>query len=411
MANYLLVHQNFPGQFPHLARQLLDLGHRVVAMGEGQRVLQRGKVHPALELLAYPNPQGPGRQTHPYLRGLEGHVRRGQAVFRATQQVTTAGFKPDVVLAHPGWGEALFLRDAFPRARHVQYLEFFYRSEGADVNFDPEFPSTVDDAARVRVKNATQLISFDAADAGISPTAWQKSCYPKDWQPRIEQLHEGIDTDLVRPDPDAQITLGQGADQITLTRRDQVITYVARNLEPYRGFHKLMRALPAILEQHPKAQVLIVGGDDVSYGGLPKHASSFRALYTAQWPATLDRKRVHFLGRLAYADYLKVLQVSSLHLYLTYPFVLSWSLLEALSAGCQVLASDTAPVTEVIQEGFNGFLTSFHDVDALADKVAQLLASPDAAPLVRQRARQTVVDHYDLKTKCLPALVRYLTDW
>jgi glycosyltransferase involved in cell wall biosynthesis len=412
--NFLFVHQNFPGQFPHVARALAERGDTVVAIGEAMRLAQRSLPHPRIERLGYPTSHGAGKQTHPYLRDLEAHTRRGQAVFRVAQQLHAQGFHPDVVIAHPGWGEALFLHDAFPSAHHLRYLEFFYHADGADVGFDPEFPATLDDRCRVRVKNATQLLSFEGSDTGISPTRWQKSRYPADWQARISQCHDGIDTDTVRPDPGARVTLKVGADRtaLELTAADEVVTYVARNLEPYRGFHTLMRALPLLLEKRPNAHILIVGGDEVSYGRAPSSESgptTYREHYLRAWGKDVDRRRVHFLGRVPYRDYLAVLQISSLHLYLTYPFVLSWSLLEAMSAGCAVLASATAPVEEVIRAGENGWLADFFDAQALATQAAGLLAARADLTVVRAAARKTVRTRYDLARICLPQMLDLIT--
>ena len=409
MTSYLFVHQNFPGQFPHIASVLAERGDNVVAIGEAKRLKQRIKPHPRIQLFGYPEPGEANTSTHHYLQGLEAQVRRGQAAFRVAQSLIKKGFNPDVVVAHPGWGETLFLKDAFPRARHIQYLEFFYSATGADVGFDPEYPATIDLNCKVRMKNATQLLSFEYADAGLSPTAWQKSRYPADWQHRIACIHDGIDTRLVQPAEDASISV-KSADgsQLLLTRNDEVLTYVARNLEPYRGFHTFMRAVPALLEQRPKAQIIVVGADGVSYGRPAPDKLTYRQHYAREWGTEVDRSRVHFVGRLSYADYLKVLQISSLHVYLTYPFVLSWSMLEAMSAGCAVLGSATAPVQEVIEADKNGFLTDFFDSSALAKRASELLANRKELNSIRQAARQTIIERYDLHSVCLPKILTLL---
>jgi glycosyltransferase involved in cell wall biosynthesis len=417
MASYLFVHQNFPGQFTHVTRAMAQRGDTVVGITAATRIKQLPTI-PNLHVVGYSEPKGAHTQTHHYLQGLEAHIRRGQEVFRVAQALKKKGFAPDVVVSHPGWGESLFLRDAFPNARHVQYLEFFYRAEGADVDFDPEFPATSDSRCKVRIKNATQLLSFEAADAGISPTLWQKSRYPSDWHSRITQLHDGIDTSLVKPDSNASITIATDAAPkvharkssrpLILSRADEVLTYVARNLEPYRGFHTFMRSIPVILEQRPTAHIVIVGGDEVSYGKRPASGSTYREQYQQEWKHHVDHSRVHFVGRIPYSEYLKVLQVSSLHVYLTYPFVLSWSMLEAMSAGCVVLGSDTPPVAEVIHNGANGYLTNFFDSSGLANKASQLLDARHESEEVRAAARQTIVTHFDLQRKCLPALLSFL---
>ena len=403
--NFLLVHQNFPGQFRHVGRALAEQGHRVLAIGDVANVAQRPPLHPAIQVLAYRLDKKASPSTHHYLRDFEGAVRRGQTVARAAMELKKQGFAPDVVLAHPAWGEALFLKDVFPAARHIYYFEYYYHGEGGDVGFDPEFPATFDDKPRLRVKNTTQLLSLEAADAGISPTAWQADRYPAEFRPKIEIMHEGIDTDTVRPDAAAAFEWNG----LRLTAADEVVTYVARNLEPYRGFHVFMRALPRLLAARPRARIVVVGGGDVSYGRRLAEGQTYRAKYLAELGERIDLSRVHFTGRLPYADYLRLLQVSSAHVYLTYPFVLSWSMLEAMAAGCALVASSTAPVREVVEDGATGRLVDFFDADALADTVAEVLAHPDAAAPLRARARDTVRERYDLASRCLPRWIEFLT--
>jgi len=402
---YLFVHQNFPGQFRHVARALADdPANEVVGLGEAERIKTQGRIHPRVALAGYPAPKKAGPETHHYLREYEAHVRRGQQAARAARQLKLRGFQPDVVVVHPGWGEALFLRELFPQARHVHYCEYYYRPDGADVAFDPEFPSGFDDRLRIKLKNSTQLVGLMDCDAGVAPTRWQRSLYPAQLQPAIQVLHEGIDTDLARPSPEATLEV----DGHVLRAGDEVVTYVARNLEPYRGFHRFLRALPLLQQRRPRARVLIVGGDDVSYGRRLPGATTYRAHYRAELEEQVDWTRVHFLGKLPYQRYLNVLQVSAAHVYLTYPFVLSWSMLEAMACGCLVVGSATAPVQEVIADGENGLLTDFFDAERLAATVARALAEPDAMAPLRARARDFVREHYDLHTRCLPAWVEFL---
>ncbi len=404
---FLFVHQNFPGQFRHVARALAGDGqHEVVAIGDQARLQGRSVLHPRLRTLGYPSDGAKaGQGTHHYVRDFEAAVRRGQAVARGAMRLREEGYRPDVVAAHPAWGEALFLPDVFPDARHVSYCEFYYQGEGADVGFDPEFPASLDSRLRARVRNATQLLTLVAADAGLSPTRWQQTRYPVELRPKIEVLHEGIDTEVVRPDPRAVLRLGQGS----VAAGDEVVTYVARNLEPYRGIHVLLRALPALLAACPRARVVIVGGDEVSYGQQLPAGETYRARYTRELGDRVDWSRVHFLGRIPYADFLTVLQVSAVHVYLTYPFVLSWSMLEAMAAGCLVVASATPPVEEVVRHGENGLLVDFFDHDRLARVVADALVRPNGYTELRVAARKTVVERFDLRARCLPDLIRFLT--
>jgi glycosyltransferase involved in cell wall biosynthesis len=261
------------------------------------------------------------------------------------------------------------------------------------MGFDPEFPAALDDRLRVSTWRAHHLLALEQCDVAIAPTQWQKSQFPATYQPKIQVLHEGIATDVLSPDPQAQFTLPNGQ---VLKAGDPVVTYVARNLEPYRGFHVFMRSLPALLEAHPTCQVLIVGGDEVSYGRAPKNAKSWREalLREVDIDTSSETGRVHFLGKLPYAQYRRVLQVSAVHVYLTYPFVLSWSLLEALSSGCAVVASDTAPVREVIRHGENGLLVDFFDGTQIVDAVLKVLADPAGMQAMRRAAVESVKERF-----------------
>jgi glycosyltransferase involved in cell wall biosynthesis len=402
----LFVHQNFPAQFRFLAETLArDKRCEVMALGDAENVKQRGTI-PGVSVAGYAPTAPAAAHTHHYVRPLEGAVRRGQAVVRACLELRKRGFVPDVVYAHPGWGEALFLKDVFRDARLTLYCEFYYRAQGADVGFDPEFPATLDDLCRVRIKNSASLLSLEAADSGISPTQWQRNAYPALFRDRITVVHDGVDTDLVRPEPRAEVVLA-GKD-LTLTAKDEVVTYVARNLEPYRGFHIFMRALPEIQRRCPRAHVLIVGADGVSYGTpLPK-GQTYRKQYLDEVGSRLDMSRIHFLGQVPYQTLLRIYQISSAHVYLTYPFVLSWSILEAMAAGCAVIASRTPPVEEVIANGRNGLLVDFFSVDEIAARVDEVLGRSRDMSRVRERARKTVVERFDLRRVCLPRHLKLL---
>ncbi len=386
--NILFIHQNFPGQFRHIAQSLIDEGkHQVLSLCEahapGMQGVQRMEYTPARS-------GTPG--VHPYLAPVEEHVIRGQSVARALLHLKEKGYQPDIIVAHMGWGEAIYPKDIYPNVPLVTFFEFFYQTTGADAGFDPEYPLTLDDLLRIRTKNITNLLSLHAADMGISPTAWQRSLYPAEYQEKIRLIHEGIHTEAAHPDSTAWVQLGSG---LKLTRKDEVITYVSRNLEPYRGFHVFMRALPEILKRRPHCHILIVGGDEVSYGRKLPPGETYRARLLQEVQG-LDMNRVHFLGKLPYQQYLRVLQVSSAHIYLTVPFVLSWSMLEAMSAGCLVIGSRTAPVEEVIEHGENGLLVDFFSATELADAIDQVYASPNQLQEIRDAARQTILARYPL---------------
>lgn len=397
----LFIHQNMPGQYKHLAPTLArDPANEVVFITKADR-----PPPPGVRRVLYKTSREPNPGIHHYLHHLEGHVLYGQAVVRACLELARTGFRPDVICAHSGWGEAMFVKDVFPDAPLLTFNEFYYRSRGADVGFEPGTAPDLDKMCRTRMRNAHMLVSMEAADWGITPTRWQWLQHPEPFRERMTVLHDGVDTRVCRPDPDAALTLPDGR---ILTRRDEVITYVARNLEPYRGFHVYMRTVAELCRRRPDAHFVLIGGDEVSYGVGPKDAANWREKLLAE--VTIDPRRVHFMGRVPYDQFLRTLQVSRVHVYLTYPFVLSWSMLESMATGCLVVGSNTPPVAEVIEDGRNGLLVDFFDPKAQADRIVSVLEHPDHMAAVRAEARRTVVEKYDLFDVCLPGQIRLIQD-
>jgi glycosyltransferase involved in cell wall biosynthesis len=397
--NWLFIHQNFPAQFVHAAGYLTATGDTVCFITQ-----RREGNLPGVRKLVYA-PRRQQAQPNPLVRDFAGAVENGIAVFQVCEVLKAEGFQPDLVVGHNGWGEILYVKQCWPTTPLLGYFEFFHRPANSDLDFDPEFPPSVADAIRIRTRNTIDLLGLETVDRGQTPTQWQRSLYPRHYQRLISVTHEGVDTVTVSPDPTARLWLSAGP---SLSRADQVITYCARNLEPYRGFHVFMRLLPELLARFPQARVLIVGGNDVSYGRRPEGAPNWREKLLVELGNRLDLNRVHFLGRLPYPQYLTVMRISSVHVYLTYPFVLSWSLLEAMASGCAVVASRTAPVEEVIEDGRNGHLVDFFDTGGLVERISQVLARPDEQEPIRMAAREAIIDRYDLETKCLPAYLALL---
>ena len=396
----LFVHQNFPGQFPHLAPALAARGHEVLALTDEKN--QRGS---AVRVVKYAAPPRLA-DVPPLARSYAEATQRGWLAARGARALRDRhGYVPDLILGHSGWGETLFLREIWPDARLLVYAELMYRTRGADVGFDAEISADTDEARVSTIaRSAHHVQALLMADAGLSPTRYQADSFPSELRPKLTVIHDGIDTDKVRPDPAATLTLPNGQ---VLRAGDEVLSFVGRSLEPYRGFHKFMRALPAVLAARPQAQVVLVGGDGVSYGRKPADAESWKARLLAEVGDRIDPARVHFLGRVPYDSYLSLLQVARVHCYLTLPFVLSWSLTEAMAAGKLIVASDVDPVRELIRDGENGRLVGFHDQPALELALIRALeGDPDAARL-GEAARRTIVEGYDLKRICLPRLI----DW
>jgi glycosyltransferase involved in cell wall biosynthesis len=398
--NILFVHNNFPGQFRHVAEALArDPEVTVVAVGSPS-----SRPVPGVRLRKYTMNRVDVAATHPFARRFDVECHRAEQVLYVLTSLVSSGFVPDVIVAHPGWGETLPLRTIFPRARIVLYCEFFYGTEGRDVGFDPEFPQIgADGDVALHLKNATTLLALAECDVGLSPTLWQRSTFPEIYQPKIKIIHEGVDTEAVKPEGDAAFRLRTGR---TLRREDEVVTFVARNLEPLRGYHIFMRALPQILKKRPHAEILVIGEDRTYYGASPPAGTTWKSIFLDEVNDRIDTNRVHFTGRLAYRDYLKALQISSAHVYLTYPFVLSWSFIEAMSCGCMLIGSDTTPVREVVN-GENGVLVPFFDHEQLANKVVEALAQPRRFQSMRAAARRTAVEQFDQRIS-LPQMMALL---
>ncbi len=399
----LFIHQNFPGQFKFLAPALAEQGHNVFALAVGDKPARWKGV----QVIAYKPDRFTSKDVHPWLSDFETKVIRGEAVYRKLTAMKERGLEPDLIIAHHGWGETLFIKHVWPSAKVGIYCEFHYSAKGLDIGFDPEFPANVDAECKMQMRNLNNQMHFDIADAAISPTKFQSSTFPEQFQRKISVIHDGIDTHALRPDPEAVYKL---ENEILLDGDAEVITFVNRNFEPYRGYHIFMRALPKLLEDRPKLRVLMIGGDDVSYGSAPADGS-WKERFIQEVKSQISEEnwqRVHFLGLLTYAQYVEAMKVSSLHVYLTYPFVLSWSLLEAMSLGVPIVGSDTEPVREVIKDGTTGRLVDFFSVDHLAATVTNLLDDDDERARLSSNALEFVRNNFDLHDVCLPGQLKWV---
>jgi len=400
----LLIHQNFPGQFPHLATALAGRGHAVLALTD-----QNNTKPTSIRTARYTYKKPSLDQSVPLLaRSFAEYAARGDAVARACVALRdNHAFVPDVVFGHIGWGETLFLKEVWPAARHLLYAELFYKTRGLDTGFDPELQHD-DDWQRIRTtaRQAHLLLAMNGADRALSPTRWQADSFPENMRPKITVVHDGIDTGMVKPDPAAIVELP--GTTLRLKAGDEILTFVNRNLEPYRGYHIFMRALPEVMAARPNARVVIVGGDDVSYGTKPPEGKSWKSIFLDEVKDRLDLSRVHFVGKVPYPLFLDLMRVTRVHAYLTYPFVLSWSMLEAMSAGALIVGSRTPPVEELIEDGVNGRLIDFFDVKAWSAALIEALAEPRRFMPMREAARRTIIERYDLKSKCLPQMLAFV---
>jgi glycosyltransferase involved in cell wall biosynthesis len=401
----LFIHQNFPGQYRYLARHFTDHPDwDCYAIGQRDNVMAQGPMVPAkIKMLGYDAPPAVVEGVPPHAKEFVAQVGRAQAISQVLLRQKKNGLDPDIICAHPGWGEGFYLREIFPRAKLLFFFEFNFEPEGPVIDFDPELPNSLSERMGYRVKNAQNLISLDMADAGISPTRWQWQTFPKEYRDKVRVIHDGVDTSAVVPDPGARLNFPRSAypDKV-FTAADEIISFSVRNLEPSRGFHRFMRVLPKLQKLRPNAQFIIVGGDEKSY--VKGHASgkSWREVMLEEVGGQLDMSRVFFLGRIPYPQLLGLFSITSLHIYMTIPFVLSWSMLEAMACCAPVLASSTQPVTEVITDGENGFLFDYFSEQELVDQVGRLMDDPELRRRVGAQAREFVMANYDLNNVCLP---------
>jgi len=391
----LFVHQNFPGQYLHILRSLLADNqirpgtHELVFMTEPNLNNLAG-----VRKVTYAKPPLSQAGVHPDAHDFDVAMRRAAACAMGAMKIKSLGFTPDIILGHHGWGEMLNLVDVFPGVPILGYFEYFYRTQNSDVNFDPEFPLPHTRYSGVRAKNGVNLQALALNQYGQAPTVWQKSTYP-DWaQERIELLEEGVDLDLCKPDPEIRKkTLKVGT--LSVAPRQKLVTYVARNLEPYRGFHTFMRALPKILGARQDVIVSIVGGDEVSYGAAhPK--GPWRQVLLTELQGKLDLSRIHFLGKIPYDQHLNLLKRSDAHIYLSYPFVASWSLREAMACGCMIIGGDTPTITEFITHGETGIVVPALDPKAIAKAVLEALENPKRGAAMRRAARDYAESRLDM---------------
>ncbi len=382
----LFLHPNFPAQFRHVATILgRDPNNQVVFGTKNER--PEWKI-PGVKKALFTPSRDPRPETHHYVRPLESAVLHGQAVYRTMLALKSQGFVPDLVYGHSGWGPTLFVKDVFPDSKLMCYFEWFYWAHGSDADFDPADPLSPDDEAKIRVKNAPILMDLYSCDWGLSPTKWQKSQFPHEFQRKMSAMHDGVDTEFFKPNPGAKLVLPN----LDLSGADEVVTYVSRGMEPYRGFPEFIESIAYLQEKRPNCHVVVVASERVCYGKSLPNGQTYKEQMLAKVP--LDMSRVHFVGTLPYGEYLKVLQASDAHIYLTRPFVLSWSMIESMSTGCVVVGSDTAPVREVIRDGENGFLVDFFSPKQIADRVHDILEHPTRMAHIRDNARKTVLENY-----------------
>lgn len=389
----LFLHDNFPAQFPHVAAALAKDKDNDVVFG----TLRKAGCLPGVRRVTFQTKRSVHQNTHHYLHGLERAVITGEAVYELGRQLKEEGFTPDVVYGHSGWGPPLFIKDIFPTSRLLCYFEWFYHTYGSDVDFDPDYPPSPDDEARIRMKNSPILLDLESCDRGLSPTHWQRDQFPEEWKSKIDVINDGFDTDLCKPITGAKLKLDRiGLD---LSEAKELITYTAWGMEPYRGFPQFLQAIAQLQKTRPDMHAIVVGENRVVYGRKRSDGKSWKQemLETLD----LDETRIHFPGKLPHEELRQIYQASSAHVYLTRPFILSWSMMESMASGCILIASDVPTVTEIVTDNETGLLVDFFDPEAIASRIEEALDHPEKMKTIRENARQHIIDHYSLK-KNLP---------
>lgn len=399
----LFVHQNMPGQYREMLQWLVEQGDQDIVFLTQRKDMPDIK---GVRKVIYPSHHAPKKDAYGLSKVWEEATGMGYGAALASQALKKSGFTPDIILGHTGWGELLFMKQVWPDVPILGFFEYFYRAEGGPVGFDPEDPPGPHSQYLLHARNAVPFANLHVVDQGIAPTQWQKGCFPEGFQDKLHCCHDGIRTDKLTANAEASVSLGRLGRP--LTRDDEIVTYMARNMERTRGFHIMMRALPDILEARPNARVILIGGSGASYGKESDLKGGYRAEMEAEVGDRVDWDRVHFVGKVPYDDFQKIVQIGRCHIYLTMPFVLSWSLLECMSMEATVVSSDVAPVREAITHGETGMLVDFHDHGALARQVVEVLERPDDFAHIGPAARRHVVETYDFLDVCLPEHLRQI---
>lgn len=401
--NILFVHQNYPGQYRESMPRLAATGeHKIVFLTQ-----RKDSPKPADHTVGVYKPaHEPKPDTWAFSKWFETTVGNGVGCAQACNSLKKQGFKPDIITGHASWGELIYTKDVWPDVPLVGYFEYYFIPKGGLVGYDPEYPEKPDIAPRLHTNNAANFLTYVRCESALTASQWQKSVFPAMLHDKMDVCHEGIRTERLLPDHDSNGSLTFG--KTILRRGDEIVTYIARNLEPARGFHTMMRSLPRLQALRPKAHVAIIGSDGISYGAKLPDGQTFRGLLTKEMGDSVDWSRVHFLGRLPYSQLIALLKLSNCHVYLTAPFVISWSMMESMALEKTIVATDVDPVKEVLEDGRTAFLTSYFKPLDLAERIADVLAHPDNYRSIGQAARRKVVADYDFLSKCFPQFIGLL---
>lgn len=380
----LFVHQNYPAQFGAFASFLGAMGWEVgfVTAAEDVRPL------PHMTVYKMTPHRAPAQGVHRFARGLEKAMINGQAFANAAIGIRNQGFSPDVVVAHSGWGSGTFAKAVWPNCKYVSYVEWYYRYPPLDSVRETAANDSADARAMALARNAPSLLDMAECDLLFCPTHFQAAQFPPEYRDKLVVMHDGVDTHLHRPDDRALPPLGDKA----LPEDAEIITYATRGMEPHRGFPEFMRALAQLQRARPRLHAVIGGEDRVSYGPQLPDGDTWKTRMLDE--LDLDLSRIHWTGSLPQHRYIQLLQSTDVHVYLTVPFVLSWSLIEAMAIGCPIVASKVKPVEEAMTDGETGCLVDHKNTDALANAISSLLDNPLKRKEFGLNARQAAIRRF-----------------
>lgn len=393
----LFIHNNFPAQFVHIASVARAQGYEIASIG-----CVSAKDFEGVTPWRWSTNRGSTSGIFEQAIRAEADLIRAEAAATQARKLKATGFIPDLIIGHPGWGETVHIPIIFPGVPIILFGEYFYQPVGGDVGFDLEFESRSDaQDMRVHAKNATMALAYAGANVIVCPTAFQASTFPIGLQNSIRIIHEGISLENASKRPEATFRLPNG---VVLDGSQPIITFINRDLERLRGFHIFMRALPAFMAKCPDAQVIVIGSDSGGgYGGKLANQQTWKAKMLKEVGDRIDQSRLHFVGRVPHTEMINALSLSSAHVYYTYPFVLSWSLVEAMACECLILGSDTGPVRDAVTHGETGILNDFFDVDALSNAMIDACVNPSKYENMRKAARKTAIGQFDKDTVGIPA--------
>jgi glycosyltransferase involved in cell wall biosynthesis len=397
----LYVHQNFPAQFGHVAQYLAQvMGWRCTFVTQVPPGRSGG-----VERVQYKVDGGAATANHFCSRTFENGVWHCDGVYKAL--LARPDIRPDLIVGHSGFGSTLFLRELYPDVPVINLFEYYYRphDQQCDMTFrkDLGWPIPAENYLRARCRNAMMLLDLQNCDAAYTPTEFQRSRFPDEYTEKLQVIFDGVDRTVyhghgeqLRPAPQQRGTRRVAGIDVPASTR--VVTYVSRGFESIRGFDVFMRAAKRIYEQHPDVLFLVAGADRVVYGGDTQYIAPAKTF--KEWVLLreeFDLSKFRFLGVVNPVELGRLMAASDLHVYLTAPFVLSWSMMDAMSCGAVVLGSDTAPVREMIRDGHNGLLADFFDADEIASKALRVLKDPAAYRPLGRAAEEMVARRYSLE--------------